>query len=127
MNASLALLGSFALDRAFGELPNAIHPVAWMGHAIALGREWALRAGKLGQFLRGLALAVVLPAGFALVAYALFQSVGRSPLLAFALTTALLKPMFACRALRDAAFRVRDALDGGDIAGARRGLASLCS
>jgi adenosylcobinamide-phosphate synthase len=35
--------------------------------------------------------------------------------------------MFAVRALRDAAFAVRDALERGDLEGARRGLGSLCS
>jgi adenosylcobinamide-phosphate synthase len=35
--------------------------------------------------------------------------------------------MFAVRALRDAAFRVRDALDAGDVPKARQALGSLCS
>jgi adenosylcobinamide-phosphate synthase len=39
----------------------------------------------------------------------------------------LLKPMFAVRALRDAAFAVRDALEAGDLERARHGLRSLCS
>jgi adenosylcobinamide-phosphate synthase len=39
----------------------------------------------------------------------------------------LLKPTFAVRALRDAAFAVRDALRAGDVDRARRALGSLCS
>jgi adenosylcobinamide-phosphate synthase len=39
----------------------------------------------------------------------------------------LLKPLFAIRALRDAAFLVRDALTAGDVDLARTRLASLCS
>jgi adenosylcobinamide-phosphate synthase len=39
----------------------------------------------------------------------------------------LLKPLFAIRALRDAAFLVRDALAAGDVDLARTELASLCS
>jgi adenosylcobinamide-phosphate synthase len=53
--------------------------------------------------------------------------VGRSPLAVLIATALLLKPMFAVRALGDAAFVVRDALDEGDVEAARRGLGSLCS
>jgi adenosylcobinamide-phosphate synthase len=42
-------------------------------------------------------------------------------------TALLLKPLFAVRALRDAAFVVRDALEGDDLAAARKGLSALCS
>jgi adenosylcobinamide-phosphate synthase len=39
----------------------------------------------------------------------------------------VLKPMFAARSLREAAFAVRDALDRDDLESARRALGSLCS
>jgi adenosylcobinamide-phosphate synthase len=42
-------------------------------------------------------------------------------------TLLALKPLFAVRALRAAAFEVRDALARGDLAAARVGLGSLCS
>ena len=37
MIAALTLVLSFLIDRALGEPPNAVHPVAWMGRAIARG------------------------------------------------------------------------------------------
>src|SRR6185369_10633038 len=61
LNAAIALLIAVALDRAFGEPPNAIHPVAWMGTAIAWGRNWALCTSRVGQFVRGTVVALTLP------------------------------------------------------------------
>jgi adenosylcobinamide-phosphate synthase len=98
-----------------------------MGKAIAVGRDWALRPGKVGQLLRGAVFAMVLPTMCAAVAYAAVRAVDPWSPAAFLLTALLLKPMFAVRALRDAAFEVRDALEQGDIPRARLGLASLCS
>jgi adenosylcobinamide-phosphate synthase len=118
---------AYALDHAFGELPGAFHPVVWMGKTIAAGRDWALRAGKVGQLLRGALVAVAVPTAWASLAYAAVHTCGESPVAAFLATVLLLKPTFAVRALRDAAFALRDALEQGDIARARRGLASLCS
>ena len=125
MKAAVVLAAAYALDRAFGEPPDAIHPVAWMGRAIAAGRTFALRGGRLASLVRGTLVALVLPVASALIAWVLASRLDRMGLaLAVAL---LLKPMFAVRALGEAAFRVRDALDAGDIDGARKGLGSLCS
>jgi adenosylcobinamide-phosphate synthase len=126
LDTPLALALAYALDHAFGELPGAIHPVVWMGKAIAAGRDWALRAGKVGQLVRGTLVALLLPTVCATLAYAAVRAVD-SPPGALLVTVLLLKPTFAVRALRDAAFAVRDALDRRDLAQARRGLASLCS
>jgi len=129
--ASVALVAAYALDGAFGEPPNRLHPVAWMGSVIARARRWALgdetRAGRWGQLARGAVVALAIPAGFAASAHVLVGALGRTTWLAVAGTALLLKPMFAVRALRDAAYAVRDALECGDLAAARRGLGSLCS
>lgn len=127
MIAALALLLAVALDRAFGEPPNALHPVAWMGAAIARGRDWALPHGRMGQLARGTLVAVAVPSLSAALAFALSRSVERWTLVSLALTVVVLKPLFAIRALGDAAFAVRDALVGGNLAGARAALGSLCS
>jgi adenosylcobinamide-phosphate synthase len=124
---AIAVVAAFALDHAFGEPPNAVHPVVWMGHAIAAGRDWALRARPAGQLLRGAVVALAIPATLAWLAYEAARAAGRSGALALAVTALLLKPMFAVRALRDAAYAVRHALERGDVAAARRGLGSLCS
>ncbi len=127
MTGSFALVAAYALDRAFGEPPTAVHPVAWMGKAIAAGRAWALRAGKVGQLLRGAVVALAIPIVAASVAYGAMQAIARSRLIAMLTLTLMLKPMFAVRALRDAAYSVRDALERRDLASARTGLAWLCS
>jgi adenosylcobinamide-phosphate synthase len=128
MTAALAPLIALALDAAFGEPPAAIHPVVWMGAAIARGRAWALGASPRGQFARGSFVALAIPVASATIALGLRAvAVCSPPLAAVALTAVALKPMFAVRALRDAAFRVRNALECGDLGGARAALSSLCS
>ena len=127
LNAASALLIAVTLDRAFGEPPNAIHPVAWMGTAIAWGRNWALCASRVGQFVRGTVVALTLPAVCATVAFVMMRVACRWTILSVLATGLLLKPLFAIRALRDAAFLVRDALAAGDVDLARTQLASLCS
>jgi adenosylcobinamide-phosphate synthase len=127
LTAAFALLIAVALDRAFGEPPNAVHPVAWMGSAIAWGRDWALRPSRVGQFVRGAVVALTLPVVCAALAFVASRVVGRWALLSVVATALLLKPLFAIRALRDAAFLVRDALEVGDVELARARLASLCS
>ena len=115
------------MDVAFGEPPNIVHPVAWMGTVIGRAKTWALRGTRAGQLTRGAAMALVLPSAFAACAFALLVPTRGHALLELALTVILLKPMFAARSLRDAAFVVRDALDAGDLDAARKGLGSLCS
>jgi adenosylcobinamide-phosphate synthase len=125
--AAASLLLAVILDRTFGEPPNALHPVAWMGAAVARGRDWALRATGAGQFIRGAIVALAIPAVCAALAFALARGTARWTLLSLLATAAILKPLFAIRALRDAAFLVRDALAAGDVSRARSSLGSLCS
>jgi adenosylcobinamide-phosphate synthase len=127
VNAALVLLIAVVLDRAFGEPPNAIHPVAWMGSTIAWSRDWALRPSRTGQFVRGAVIALTLPAVCAALAFVTVRVSGRWTLLSVLVSALLLKPLFAIRALRDAAFLVRDALAAGNVDLARTQLASLCS
>jgi adenosylcobinamide-phosphate synthase len=127
MNAAMALLIAVALDRVFGEPPNALHPVAWMGSAIARGRDWALRPSRAGQFARGAVVALTLPVLCAAFAWLVARGASRWTLVAVLVSALVLKPLFAIRALRDAAFLVRDALTAGNVALARAQLSSLCS
>jgi adenosylcobinamide-phosphate synthase len=124
---SLGLLAAYAIDLAFGEPPDSIHPVAWVGTAVAAGRAWALRPGKAEQLVRGGLVALAIPTVAAALAHGVTLAVGRSPVAVFLSTVLVLKPTFAVRGLRDAAYVVRDALQLGDMEGARLGLRSLCS
>jgi adenosylcobinamide-phosphate synthase len=127
VNGALAVLAAFGIDAAFGEPPNALHPVVWLGSTIARGRAWALSGTHAAQLVRGTLVALAMPTFSAAAAYALVALVAPRPLAALIVTALALKAMFAVRALRDAAFRVRDALDDGDLATARQALGSLCS
>lgn len=128
MSAAMVVVLAYVLDRCFGEPPDWAHPVAWMGRLIAVGRDWALRAQRIGQLLRGAFVAIAIPALAAAIAWGLARAVGeRAPVVTIAATALMLKPMFAVRALGDAAIAVRDALDRDDLDNARRGLGSLCS
>ena len=130
MNAAVApcaMAIAYALDAAFGEPPDFAHPVAWIGRAIARGGDWALRAERVGQRVRGGVVALAIPTLSAAIAWTATKAVERSPAITVIVVALLLKPTFAARALRDAAFAVRDALARGDVGGARRALGSLCS
>jgi adenosylcobinamide-phosphate synthase len=127
MSAAVALLIAVTLDRVFGEPPNALHPVAWMGSAIARGRDWALAASRAGQFVRGALVALTVPTFCAALAFGVARVASHWGLVSVVTTALLLKPLFAIRALRDAAFLVRDALTAGELDLARARLASLCS
>jgi adenosylcobinamide-phosphate synthase len=125
--APLALVAAFVLDLAFGEPPNRAHPVAWLGGAIGKGRDWALAADPSLQLVRGAVVAIAACIAAVALAEALVLPVATWPWASFALTALVLKPLFAVRALRDAAFAVRDALVRGDLPRARDALSSLCS
>ena len=127
MTGAMAVLAAFGLDAVLGEPPNALHPVAWMGAAIARGRTWALAGGPASQLVKGTLVAAAVPGACAAAAYVLVRALAPSLLWSVLVTAVALKPMFAVRALGEAAFRVRDALERRDIPAARQALGSLCS
>ena len=121
-----ALAIALGLDLALGEPPNALHPVAWIGRLASLVLRAAPRrpAAQLGF---GAVVALGLPLACAAAAAALIGAAARWPVAQLAVAIALVKPSFALRALGEAGERVRGALAAGNLPGARRGLASLCS
>jgi len=116
--AALAL--ALVLDRAFGEPPEAVHPVVWMGRAVGLlVPPDPPRAGAL-TLLRGGVTAVggTVVSGAAASAVAL--GARRAPRLVRAVVEGVeLWPLLALRALLGAALRVGDALQDGDLPRAR--------
>lgn len=127
LTLALAVPLAWMLDAAFGEPRDALHPVAWLGRAVAPAGRW-LRAQK--PFLAFVGGAVLWLVGAALVAglAAALQSavLSLSPWLALPLTALLLKPTFAWRMLRDEAAAVESAMSNG-LAAARSRLARLVS
>jgi len=123
----VAFVAAVALDAGFGEPPNALHPVAWLGRAAAFVIARAPRTGAIRQLVFGGAVALIVPLACAAVAAGLVAATARWPIAQLAVAIAILKPTFALRALGQAADQVRRALAAGDLAAARAGLASLCS
>lgn len=124
---AVALALAWALDRRFGEPPNAWHPVAWFGRlAGPIGR--GLRRGRPAWALLGGALAWgALVLGAAALAWALQGWLVEQPgLLAAPLLALLLKPLFAARMLADEVAAVEAALQQ-DLAAGRARLAWLVS
>ena len=125
----LPLAGALAFDWFIGEPPERLHPVVWMGKAIAFAERRAPARGVLAQLGAGALIALAVPALFAVAAALLLALVARAglPVIGLLLATWLLTSTFALQALGAAAHRVSRALARGDLAAARQGLASLCS
>ncbi len=116
-----ALLIAWTLDAAFGEPPNAVHPVAWLGRLLGpIGQRlctWRRIEAFVGGALAWCGIAVVL-AG---IAYAAQSAISTLPLAASAVLLALLlKPCFAWRMLRDEVRAVEQALAQSLEAGRER-------
>ncbi|MEW6020207.1 MAG: adenosylcobinamide-phosphate synthase CbiB [Pseudomonadota bacterium] len=115
LETALALL----LDRAAGEPPEAVHPVCWMGKAVAACERAArlVAPGPEGLRAAGAVMAVALPGGvFALTRLAL----GRLPgVLRLPAEAALISTAMAPRGLGEAAARVEEGLGEGLAEGRR--------
>lgn len=123
----IAFLLAFTIDVAWGEPPNAVHPVAWMGNVTSLLLRVAPGRGPALQLAFGALLALLVPASFALASAGLLIVVRHLQPLELVVTTLLLKPTFAVRALGGAAVKVRDSLAADQLSQARRDLGGLCS
>ena len=123
--ATVALAG--LLDVAFGEPPNALHPVAWMGRLIAVLQKRRPRSRPRRELAYG-ALVVLVTCGVAGAAgFALLRAVHALPLwLALPLAAVVLKIAFSLRGLAAAGRTVQRRL-GTDVVAARVGVTSLVS
>ncbi len=126
-DAMVVLAGAALVDVLFGELPDALHPVAGIGRLIAAADRAAPR-GDVPELLYGGLLAIGIPAAVSATAAAVERSLSRLPtpvrLPALALA---LKPAFAVRALLDASSTIQSALERGNLRKARRDSAALVS
>jgi adenosylcobinamide-phosphate synthase len=108
-----------ALDLALGDPPNRLHPVAWVGRALAAGRRALCRGPAWGLLLSGgvltLAVTAVAAAAGALVSE-LAAALGPAGVVVEALA---LKATISPRGLVDAARSVAETLGRGALADAR--------
>ena len=120
----LALL----IDLAFGDPPNALHPVAWLGRAANGLVARAPTRGPRRQLVAGALVVVSIVAGAGGGAALFVAGVAWLPQsLALTLTALALKSTFALRGLGGAGRAVAAHLGAGDLDGARLALRSLCS
>jgi adenosylcobinamide-phosphate synthase len=118
---------AFALDAAFGEPRNALHPVAWIGHIASGLIHRSSGGGPRRELLAGALLALLLPLCCAIAGACAVLALARAPWLALCAEAVLLKSSFAVRALVAAGARVACDLQAGRIEDARIGLRALCS
>jgi adenosylcobinamide-phosphate synthase len=125
--AVLTVLLAGLLDVVFGEPPNAIHPVAWLGGLIALLERGSPRERPRAELLYGLAIVIVVVGVAAVAGLALCVALAHLPRwLALPLGAVALKVSFSLRGLVAAGRRVQDTLDR-DSEAAREGLRALVS
>lgn len=116
---------ALALDLVAGEPPSPIHPVIWIGRAVSALEQRAPREGAARQLLYGAAMSGAVVGVTAGVAILVTRT--RRGLLGLATEAALLKSVFAVRALLAAGEAVRLPLVAGDLEAARSALRSLVS
>lgn len=121
-HAAAVVLLAVAADLLFGDPPNRLHPVAWMGRALAAGRAGLCRGSPRVLVVAGGALTVAVMAlaavgGVAVVGLA--DALGPGGVL---LEAAALKSTLALRDLAGAARAVGRALSAGDLVAARERL-----
>ena len=112
---------SLVIDAAFGEPPSKMHPVVGMGSLFSATRGSARASGKTRERAEGAVGWALVVAAATLSGVQTQRRLRSMPhgtgLLAEAST---LSTLVSLRALREAAEGVRDALEAGDLADARR-------
>jgi adenosylcobinamide-phosphate synthase len=122
------LILALLLDLAFGEPPNAIHPVVWMGRVIAFLIKPCLKWSGARQFIWGLLVTLMTLAVFVTPVYFLMNWLHDFNLFAFMIVAAmLLKVSFSLKGLWQAALKIKKLLIEEKLPGARFELRALVS
>ncbi|MDD5127485.1 MAG: cobalamin biosynthesis protein [Dehalococcoidales bacterium] len=126
MEMPLILLLAVLLDAAFGEPPNAIHPVAWMGKVTAFLEKGAPEKSRVAQFIYGILIVIVTMVVFAAPTHFLLGYLEQLNLIAYVIAGAVwFKLMFSLRGLRKAALTIRKLLSENKLDEARFALRAL--
>jgi adenosylcobinamide-phosphate synthase len=125
------LVLALALDWLAGEPPDALHPVAWLGHLMAAMEQHAPTDNPRREMLygAGMTLANMAAAAAPALAIARLERIQRREVQAagWLLHAALLKTMLSWRTLHRAGEDVRRPLAAGNLEEARRALRWLVS
>ena len=128
METILLIVLAVVVDLAFGDPPDAFHPVAWMGRVISFLEKAGLKLGPTAQFFYGMCLTLFTIALFVVPVYFIFLYIGRLSLIAAIILGALvLKSTFSIRGLRRTALKIRDLLNDDKLKETRYELRSLVS
>ncbi len=122
------ILIALALDALLGEVPNRLHPVAWLGSFISLQLRYAPMAGKKRQFAFGLCIVLITILIITIPLSFLIIYLGQLNAMIYVIVSAsILKSTFAVRGLWKAAEEVEAGLKSNDIAAARNSVRALVS
>ena len=128
MDFILILALAAIIDLAFGDPPNALHPVAWMGRVITPLERVGLGLHHRLQFIYGLVITLAVAALFALPVYFLLSYLEGISFVAYVMVAAvLLKLAFSFSGLRSTALRIKKLLKKGKLDEVRFELRALVS
>jgi adenosylcobinamide-phosphate synthase len=128
MEKIAVLLIAVSLDLAFGEPPNAWHPVAWLGKLISFLTKFSPDKGKFRQMAYGAAIVLITLGLIVTAVYFLLAQLSELNLLTYIIFSAiLLKFSFSLRGLRQAVDSVKKCLTKDNLEQARLSLRSLVS
>ena len=128
MEIIVILLIALALDLTFGEMPNAWHPVAWLGKLISLETRLAPKTGKTRQLAYGVSMVLITLGLIVTATYFLLVYLRElNPVVYIIVAGLLVKFTFSLRGLRQAVDAVRELLAKDKLAQARMSLKSLVS
>ena len=126
----LVLLLALLLDLMLGEPPNRLHPTVWIGNTVAIAERFAPgpQAARAAQLVFGAGMALLIPAAWGAIAWAISFGLMQLHTLAYVIVVAvLLKTTFSVRMLHRVATGIGRILTAGDIAEARRQMSALVS
>ena len=128
MEVLAILVLAVLIDASFGEPPEIVHPVAWMGKAISALERLAPAEGPKARCLYGAVMVLVTLLAFGAPVYLLLRYVSGLGSLSYVIAGALLlKPSFSFGPLRRAALEMKLLLAGGNIEEARAKMPTLVS
>jgi adenosylcobinamide-phosphate synthase len=128
MEIIVILLIALALDLIFGELPNAWHPVAWLGKLISVETRLAPKKDRLRQLAYGVSMVLITLGLIVTAVYFLLAYLRElNPVVYVIVAGLLMKFTFSLRGLRQAIETVRGLLAKNNLDEARISLKSLVS